>query len=135
MSPISRLLLFGQGPNPYGGGAAVVFLLFLLVMFAAVGVIVCVLRRLHTAPLRQKPPRQWLRRIAGFLLGCVIVAVTAFLIDVVTMELEFSERVEVSDNGRVTGVAWNDLRPGTVLAGPSMYFRCWVIWHVVSQSV
>ena len=102
MHPAGKELLLGQGPNPYGGGYAVVFLLLMSLTLAAVVLIIFIMRRRSPKMPIQKTPRQLLSRFAGFLLGCLIVAITAFLVDLLTDVLEFSTRFEVSDDGTVT---------------------------------
>lgn len=98
-----KQFLLGQGPNPYGGGSAVVSMFFLTLALTGICLIVFVIRRQSSQPTTPKKPRQLFRRFAGFLVGCIFVATAAFVINTVATELEFSERVDVSDDGRVIG--------------------------------
>jgi hypothetical protein len=102
MHPAGKECLLAQGPGSYGSGYTFVFLLFLPLTLAAFWLIVLLMRRQFPQTSRQKTPRQLLSRFTGFVLGCLIVAITVLVIDLMTTELEFSQRFEVSDDGTVT---------------------------------
>ena len=99
----TSLLLTGTGPYPIGQGDAALQLLLLPI---AVGVVVYVMYRIRrssaSADSRSTPWQLW-KRIAGFVLGCLLVAVAVILIDALTTRLEFTERTEVSEDGTLAG--------------------------------
>ena len=96
-------LVLAQGPYPYGGGYAVIFLFFLAIAICVAVFVMCWMRRESPQPSPEKTPLYSSKRITGFLFGCLLVGVTALVIDVVAGELEFSQRVDVADDGTVTG--------------------------------
>lgn len=128
MNPTGQEILPGQGPNPYGGGYAVVFLLLMSLTLAAVVLIIFIMRCRSPKMPMQKTQRQLLSRIAGFLLGCLIVGMTAFLIDVLTTELEFSSRIEVSDDGTVS-TGGTERSEGWYRIGRLVYYSSMLGYH------
>ena len=102
MYPAGKTFLLGQGPNPYGGGIVYVILSIMILTFAAVCLIVFIIRRQSPQTTMQATPRQLLRRFAGFLLSCFIVAITVVLVALLTDAFEFPQRIEVSEDGTVT---------------------------------
>ena len=107
MYPAGKELLLGQGPYPYRGGSVYVILSIMILTCAAVCSIVFIVRRLSPpspqTPM-QKTPGHLSSRFAGFIVGFLIVAITAILVAFLTYSLEWPQIFEVSDDGTVTSV-------------------------------
>jgi len=61
------------------------------------------LKALLVPPWHQRGFFSGRRRIAGFVLGCLLVAVAVILIDELATSPEFTERTEVSEDGTLAG--------------------------------
>lgn len=103
MKCIEDMPLLGQGPYPYGGGYFAIALLSLVVAILVAGFVVYFVRRQFPRTQSEKTAPQPVKRIAGLVFGCVLVGATAIVIDIATSALEFSERVDVADDGTVIG--------------------------------